>query len=600
MADESGALHPIQVLTDELRNEDVQYRLKSISKLSTIALALGPERTCADLIPFIMETVYDEDEVLLVLAEQLGGFISLVGGGNHAHKLLNPLESLACIEETVVRDKAVEVIVKVAASMPKDHLESHYMNLIRRLTNGDWFTNRVSATGLFAVCYSKFSPPTQDDLRALYKRNIDDDTPMVRRAAAGNFAEFCGAVLDTKTFSQENEQLVMSEMLEMLKMQISDEQDGVRLLAVPTLLAFLNKNKSTQTISTIYSFFHLLAEDKSWRVRREVAGVYSQLMVKFFNILGNDTHMESEVLQLYIQLLKDVEGEVRVRATENLGTFCTQWPEATRKQITYDTMFPLMKNLLTDIHEQVKTNLASILVDITKILGKDISINEVMPILMVQLKDDLPDVRQNIISNLAGFEKIIGMDILIGSVLPVIIELATEAKPPKWRVRFTIIEILPNLAKELGKETFDQRLSEICLGCLTDNVFSIREAACHCIAKLVVQFGIDWMKSTVIPKMNELVANGCYLKRITALCLMNSIICHEEKSRTILLPVIHVLTKDDVPNVRFNCAKVYGSIHNQLHSADKSEVKLNLDTMKKDSDSDVSFYAAQAYTILGY
>lgn len=53
-----------------------QLRLNSIKKLSTIALALGEERTRTELVPFLTETIYDEDEVLLALAEQLGTFTS--------------------------------------------------------------------------------------------------------------------------------------------------------------------------------------------------------------------------------------------------------------------------------------------------------------------------------------------------------------------------------------------------------------------------------------------------------------------------------------------------------------------------------------------
>jgi serine/threonine-protein phosphatase 2A regulatory subunit A len=74
-ASDSGAdesLYPIAVLIDELKNDDVQLRLNSVKKLSTIALALGVERTRSELIPFLTETIYDEDEVLLALAEQLG------------------------------------------------------------------------------------------------------------------------------------------------------------------------------------------------------------------------------------------------------------------------------------------------------------------------------------------------------------------------------------------------------------------------------------------------------------------------------------------------------------------------------------------------
>lgn len=69
-------------------NINFQLRLNSIKKLSTIALALGMERTRSELIPFLTETIYDEDEVLLALAEQLGQFTSLVGGPEFVHCLL--------------------------------------------------------------------------------------------------------------------------------------------------------------------------------------------------------------------------------------------------------------------------------------------------------------------------------------------------------------------------------------------------------------------------------------------------------------------------------------------------------------------------------
>jgi hypothetical protein len=66
----------------------LQLRLNSIRKLSTIALALGVDRTREELIPFLTDTIYDEDEVLMALAEQLGNFCPLVGGTEHVHCLL--------------------------------------------------------------------------------------------------------------------------------------------------------------------------------------------------------------------------------------------------------------------------------------------------------------------------------------------------------------------------------------------------------------------------------------------------------------------------------------------------------------------------------
>ena len=56
--------------------------------------------------------------------------------------------------------------------------------MFKRLTGGDWFTSRTSACGLYAAAYPLVAPPLQDELRKLYRTLANDDTPMVRRAAA--------------------------------------------------------------------------------------------------------------------------------------------------------------------------------------------------------------------------------------------------------------------------------------------------------------------------------------------------------------------------------------------------------------------------------
>ncbi|KAM2573341.1 hypothetical protein TB2_005417 [Malus domestica] len=73
MVDET--LYPIAVLIDERKNEDIKLRLNSIRRISTIARALGEERTKKELIPFLSENNDDDDEVLLAMAEELGVFI---------------------------------------------------------------------------------------------------------------------------------------------------------------------------------------------------------------------------------------------------------------------------------------------------------------------------------------------------------------------------------------------------------------------------------------------------------------------------------------------------------------------------------------------
>ena len=47
-----------------------------------------------------------------------------------------PLESLATVEETVVRDKAVESLRAVAEHHSKESIEEHFIPMIRRLASG--------------------------------------------------------------------------------------------------------------------------------------------------------------------------------------------------------------------------------------------------------------------------------------------------------------------------------------------------------------------------------------------------------------------------------------------------------------------------------
>jgi hypothetical protein len=105
-------IYPIAILMDELKSEDTQLRLNAVHRLSTIALALGPERAREELLPFLQDNLDDEDEVLFALAEEVGkNFEQYIGGPEHGHLLLPLLETLAGTEETLVRDKVSRVPV---------------------------------------------------------------------------------------------------------------------------------------------------------------------------------------------------------------------------------------------------------------------------------------------------------------------------------------------------------------------------------------------------------------------------------------------------------------------------------------------------------
>jgi len=87
-------LYPIAVLIDELRADDQKKRINAIQSLGTICVALGPERTRNELLPYILELLEDDEEVLSTLAETLGNKLDSVGGPGQADHLFKVLERL--------------------------------------------------------------------------------------------------------------------------------------------------------------------------------------------------------------------------------------------------------------------------------------------------------------------------------------------------------------------------------------------------------------------------------------------------------------------------------------------------------------------------
>lgn len=574
------SLYPISVIIDELRNEDVQLRLNSITKLPTIAIVLGVERTRTELIPFLTDTIYDEDEVLLALAEQLANFTPLVGGAEFVHCLLPPLESLATVEETMVREKAVESLKKICSDHSVEDLEQKFVPLVKRLSQGDWFTSRASACGLYACCYSRVGANTKNELLGSFKTLCCDDTPMVRRAAAGNIGDFAKAV---------EVEFVKSDIIFAFTELARDDQDSVRLLAIQSLVDISSMLNPEDKESLIMPTFREAAQDKSWRVRYVVA----EKIVELQTALGEDI-TKRELVPAYASLLKDFEAEVKTVASHKVKSFCENLSVEVRDTIVMSVIIPCVKDLAIDPNVHVKSALAGVLMGLAPMLGKDNTIEHLLPLFLTMLKDEFSDVRLNLISNLESVNQIIGITQLTESLLPAILELAED---PKWRVKLAIIEYMPLLAVQLGVQVFEEKLGVLCMSWLVDHVFAIREAAAVNLKSLMEKFGNEWALSSVVPKITAMSKDVNYLHRMTTLFTINTIItvCNAETVSKHLLPTVISLAADSVPNIRFNVAKTLQKIAPLVDvTCIQSVIKPCLVKLNEDADVDVKYFATEA------
>ncbi|KAI1939023.1 protein phosphatase 2A structural subunit [Ophidiomyces ophidiicola] len=599
---ENDELYPIAVLIDELKHDDVLLRLNAIHRLSTIALALGPERTREELIPFLDESIEDEDEVLTALSEELGNFVEYVGGSEHGHVLLSPLENLAAIEEPLVREKAVESLNKICEQLSPQQVEEHFIPLTLRLSKVEWFTSKISATGLYCAPYKNASPTLQQALRQQFGPLVHDDTPMVRRQAANNLAKFVKGMGTTE---------IIDEMIPLFQYLANDDQDSVRLLTVDILISIAEEIPKEQQSShgVLLTSLRSLFEDKSWRVRYMVADRFEKIAKAV-----DDQVVNRDLVPAFVKLLRDTEAEVRTAIAGQIPGFCS----LLNRETLLNEIMTGIEDLVSDHSQHVRAALGMQISGLAPILGKDETIHHLLPMFLHMLKDEFPDVRLHIISKLEMVNKVIGIELLSQSLLPAIVQLAEDKQ---WRVRLAIIEYIPLLASQLGVKFFDEQLNSLCLTWLGDSVFSIREAATENLKKLTEVFGIDWAHESIIPKVVAMGQHPNYLYRMTT-CFAISTLAPVINLRMIegsVLPILDRLSNDDIPNIRFNVAKSYCVLLDILQrlpedrtiselekeklpqvasprneSVIAQHILPNIERLKQDEDVDVRYFASIA------
>eukprot|EP00045_Choanoeca_perplexa_P006528 m.55948 g.55948 ORF g.55948 m.55948 type:complete len:582 (+) comp13670_c0_seq1:161-1906(+) len=576
-------VHPVDILIEELQDEDVQNRLNSVKRLSTIALALGEEKTRSELLPYLKDQLEDEDEIRLEVASELAKFVPLVGGEAYAHFLIGPLEKLAQIDEVVVRNKAVESLCIIAKVMPTAALESELVPCVERLARADFFAPRSSACGLFATAYERVSADKQTVLRTAYANLCHDDTPMVRRAAATHLKDLVEVATP---------KVVGAELVPLYNKLVVDDQDSVRLLAVGAAPAFLKSLGTSDAGNAIVATLNNSSKDRSWKVRNAVAEAYTDAQK-----VSTAERVKAELVPVLVRLLRDQEAEVRTHAVFQLPHVGVDMPAGDRQTILLTNFMTHVGDIASDASEgnnHVRVALSGVVGQLAPVLGKDKCQEHLMPIVVKLLKDQYHEVRLNIVSKLGDLQAVIGADQLASTVVP---QVAAMAKDPQWRVRLALVEQLPMIAASIGQSTFDSKLLSLVQVFLTDNVYAVREAMTGQLAALITTFGGPWAGKSIVPKLVQMSNETTYLARLTSLFAINAIVEAVDTSSIVkdILPAVLKRAGDTVPNVRFNAAKALGNIIPRLEaSVVKSKVTPVLTKLASDADPDVKHFAALA------
>lgn len=263
---------------------------------------MSPDKIISELIPFLSKLItIEEDEVLLAISENLSRFRTYLKDDKFV-ATFSLFQTLLCAEETVVRETTIESFREIIKSLSDDIIYAHILPIIYNISSQENFTGKVSACYMIRMVYQK-AGKDKEKLRSLYFKLCDEDLPLIKRSAAKEFGHLCLVM---------EKEVVNPDMINYFK-KFMNESDSIRVILLSSLvhLVKLFQNSELQRINV--QVVVAASDDKSWRVRHELARIFPSLIEGFGNQIN-------ELVPTFANLIKDSETEVKIAALEGLDT----------------------------------------------------------------------------------------------------------------------------------------------------------------------------------------------------------------------------------------------------------------------------------------
>lgn len=571
-------VNPMDLLKEEMDNDDIAIRVNAIHRIKIICTILGPENTKSQLLPFLESLIKKEDdEVLFAIAEQLGNLGQIFPQFNNL--ILNYLEILASAEETVVRDTSVKSLIIIASAVSEQEITSSFVPMIMRLSNPDLaFTSRVSAISILCSIYPK-AGSNKDKLRQKFMEMANEETPMVRRAAALKIPEIA------KFLERDN---IVNELFQLFRQLVGDEQDTVRVICVEhlkQLASLLSKEDNKNLILPVIIGF---SEEKSWRVRLALAQSFPDIA----EVFGKEI-TDSSLIQNFQNLLKDSENDVKIAATKSLAHLVKYIsPEKMH------TFIPQIQQLAKDNFAIVRAGVSETIGIFANIVGSNVSTQKFLPLILELLSDENHDVKIGAIQSSVKYAQVVGLE----SIANLSSHYKTLLLDQKWRVRLETLNAIITLSLHFQHlDTFNKHLEPLFYTYLRDKAQSVRDTGIEKLKNLVQVYKIDWVNQNLLPKLNETISkdNG-YLTRIAGFYSLQSIAqaanqLNPNFTTEKILPILSKSIKDPIPNIRFVIIKIWKHIWNLIPDSSLGQIKQILTELQQnDTDRDVQYYAEMA------
>jgi serine/threonine-protein phosphatase 2A regulatory subunit A len=481
--------------------------------------------------------------VLLAMADQLGAFVDAVGGPTFVHTLLAPLQLLAVVEETAVRDRAVASLNAVLAAMPAEHVERYGWPLALKLGERDWYSSRTAACGILPCVYARLptravarsrpwaseskggegmeideagvSGGGREDALELYLRlSAAEEVPMVRRAAAAYLAAFGTALAEGTLLPRASvpasDSSASSGSPQHIDMGDLDAAFAPAAVPAPVVVSAGSLALGGAAAVTLLPVLTRAAKDDQDSVRL-LACEGAVALARLANggmvcvsasgmeaggaeAIASNTAVRASVLAVITGLATDKSWRVRWSVANRFSEVA----RAFGAKAVSETLMSVFEKLAGDPEAEVRVAAAYRVGDVASVVAPE-RLPAILPGVGRLAEDAHDPVRMALACSILGLAAPLGTDATISALLPLFLKLLKDGSP---HVRLNIIARLGAVHEVVALKLLSSALLPAITDLAGDRAWRVRLAVLQFIPGLAKQLGPDAFVAT--PELPEL------------------------------------------------------------------------------------------------
>ena len=566
-----------KTIIEDLVSLEPKRQCKAIKNISKLQSEIPPEKFRKEFLPFFLKCINEEeDEVFEEICRVYRDFFNLAGGKKYLKDLFPLIELLLHTGDPKIRKEVITCFRHYIDKQDEfSDIEKELLEAIQNLANSVDPQHEIGFIAFSSEFFGDFKEKNRNQIYSIFKKFTEKKSQgkLIKIELSSNLSKIA-------------KYLNKNDFVELFNILMKESCDAVRFNLVNAIGNLKDISKLDGYETFIGEAITKFCEDESWRVRLMLAKDIEGILELNNKIQKTYPEIKNIILDAFLKLIQDPEGEVRSMACQRLDDV----GEALSKEEKFDKILGCLKNLKSDSLPYVRSSLAANILSLAPIIGTKKTNEFIFPIFQDLIKDENHDIRMVIIKNLDKLNEVLNIDDFVKGIIPSLIEISDNTN---WRVRNQVQEIVPVLARIVNKKLFLESIMPICIKWLTDPVYAIRQNACKIIKRIYDFFKVEEFEKKLINKINSMSKSDSYLIRITAIMLIKEFLVDEYELDFLekkLFPYIVKLSDDKIPNVRQEGSVVIKKLVRLSKNKDVvKECNSMIDELKRDKDLEVVY-----------